>query len=155
MIRIRSNARGFTLVEIMIVVAIIALLAAVAIPNLLRARLNANESAAIGDLHALVSALESYRAANGVFPAELGDLSDSTPSYINSTLTGGSGKDGAADYHGYKFAYVDTNSQNDYTLDADPVKADVTGERGFFVDASGVIRGDVDGDADASSTPIK
>ena len=49
----KLGRKGFTLVEIMIVVAIIALLAAIAIPNLLRARHNANESAALAPLKTL------------------------------------------------------------------------------------------------------
>jgi len=65
----RRQARsGFTLIEIMIVVAIIALLAAVAIPNVLRGRTSANESAAISNLRALVSSLEMYRSVNNVYP---------------------------------------------------------------------------------------
>lgn len=59
--RIRRQ-RGFTLVEIMIVVAIIALLAAIAIPNVLRGRATANETAAIGNVRALISSLEMYRS---------------------------------------------------------------------------------------------
>lgn len=153
---IRINRRGFTLVEIMIVVAIIALLAAVAIPNLLRARLNANESAAIGDTHALISALESYRAANGLFPTALGNLSDATPSYINSTLTGGSGANGATNYHGYAFTYAQTNSQNSYTLNMRPVTFQTTGERSFFTDTSGVIRfTSANAAATGTDTPLK
>src|SRR3989338_6697205 len=59
----RREAKGFTLVEIMIVVAIIALIAAIAIPNLLRARHNANQTVAVGNMKTLSTALESFRAA--------------------------------------------------------------------------------------------
>ena len=61
--KMRLNKKGFTLVEIMIVVAIIVLLAAIAIPNLLRARLSANEATAIAAMRTLSTAMESYRAA--------------------------------------------------------------------------------------------
>ena len=67
----RSAERGFKLVEIMIVVAIIALLAAIAIPNVLRGRTTANESAAIGNLRALISSLEMARSVNQVYPLDL------------------------------------------------------------------------------------
>ena len=64
--------RGFTLVEIMIVVAIISLLAAIAIPNLLTARRTANEAAAKATLSSLATAAETYAAANGgTYPRSL------------------------------------------------------------------------------------
>ncbi len=81
--------KGFTLVEIMIVVAIIALLAAIAIPNLLRARLSANEAAAAAALHTVAAAQIQWRATNPTYAANLAALSGATPPYIDATLGGG------------------------------------------------------------------
>jgi len=77
--------KGFTLVEIMIVVAIIALLAAIAIPNLLRARLNASETYAQATLRTISTACESYAAANnGLYPDDFtADLYSVDPKYVN------------------------------------------------------------------------
>lgn len=133
MVRIRSK-KGFTLVEIMIVVAIIALLAAIAIPNLLRARHNANEAAAISSLRTLSTALESYRAAQTPtsYPTGIGVLDDTTPPYIDATLATGTKQ-------GYEYDYSRV-SANEYDITASPDVVNVTGTRVFFVDESGVIR---------------
>lgn len=171
----KKGAKGFTLVEIMIVVAIIALIAAIAIPNLLRARHNANETAAIGNLKTLVDSLESFRAnqsptsypgagvnSGGVVVAGLGNLDDTVPPYIDAVLASGTRQ-------GYTFAYtppaarvvaingVNFNVYDTYTLLAAPVTDSITGTRSFFVDQSGVIRVSqaVGVDATAASVPLE
>ena len=133
----RLNQKGFTLVEIMIVVAIIVLLAAIAIPNLLRARLNANEAAAISTLRTLSSALESYRAAQTppAYPGGLAAMTvagGSNPSYIDDTLAAGVRQ-------GYNFGYGLGATNNEYDIAATPVTPTVTGNRSFSVDESGVV----------------
>ena len=139
------NRIGFTLVEIMIVVAIIALLAAIAIPNLLRARLNANESAAIAAMQTISTAAQSYRSANATYPDALANLGDATPPYIDSVLAGKAKQ-------GYNFTLVgDTNS---FTATADPITENVTGSRRFFVDTSGVVRFNAAATADSTDDPI-
>ena len=128
----RLGRKGFTLVEIMIVVAIIILLAAIAIPNLLRARHNANEAAAIGSLRTLSTAMESFRAAQTTpaYPATLGALTSANPPYIDATLGGGVKQ-------GYSYAYA--TGSGTYSVTASPSTVNVTGTRVFVVDHSGVI----------------
>ncbi len=136
--------KGFTLVEIMIVVAIIVLLAAIAIPNLLRARLSANEATAIAAMRTLSTAAESFRAAQSppAYPGNLSTLSSATPPYIDSVLGGGNKS-------GYTFTWA--GSGNTYSVTAAPQSANVTGVRSFFVDQSGVVRVGTT----ASGTPIE
>ncbi|OIO35731.1 MAG: hypothetical protein AUJ74_05085 [Candidatus Omnitrophica bacterium CG1_02_44_16] len=146
------SKKGFTLVEIMIVVAIIVLLAAIAIPNLLRARLSANEATAIAAMRTLSTAAESFRAGQSppLYPADLTCLSDATPPYIDSVL-------GLGNKSGYTFTYTQTGTPagSQYTVSAVPQSVNVTGVRGFFVDESGVVRAAQSGEATSASPPIE
>ena len=98
---IKLNQKGFTLVEIMIVVAIIGLLAAIAIPNLLRARTNASEGAMKTAMRTFSSANESYRAAQATpaYAAVITSLTGATPPYLDTSWT-------AATKHGFTITYT-------------------------------------------------
>jgi prepilin-type N-terminal cleavage/methylation domain-containing protein len=88
----KKSGRGFTLVEIMIVVAIIALLAAISIPGVLRAKVNANDAAAASYMKSLSTALEMYAAGNSArYPAvddlsalAASDFATSSPPYLQA-----------------------------------------------------------------------
>ena len=131
----RALQRGFTLVEIMIVVAIIALLAAIAIPNVLRGRTTANESAAIGNLRALVSSLEMYRSVYQEYPGawQADMFTNATPAYgppsFNNAMNG-------VTVQGYDYTYTRTAAQT-YTLSTVPQTVGRTGTRAFLASEDG------------------
>ncbi len=156
----RNKQKGFSLIELLIVVAIILIIAAIAIPNLLRSKMAANEASAVGSLRTLNTACVAYATTYGIgFPAALSNLSPATAAtsttadLVDSVLAAGSKS-------GYNFVYTAAAAGADlvvptYTTTANPVTVNQTGNRYFFTDQSGVIRQNIGAAATAASTPIK
>ena len=120
--------KGFTLVEIMIVIAIIALLSAIAIPNLLRARSNAAEANASSAMHTIVASEVGYRATHSTY-TNLFNLGAETPPYIDSALSSGTKQ-------GYDFAVSGTSGTQFY---ATGVPNGTATSHGFYVDEDGIL----------------
>ena len=147
----RGSLSGFTLIELMIVIAIIAIIAAIAIPNLIEARKGSNEAAAIGALRTISTAQSLYREGdkdgNGTF-----DYATSTAqlfsngNLVDSVL-------GAGTKQGYLFS-INSADQFVWSARANPQAPRKSGDRYFFVDESGVIRFSTTGTASTSDPAI-
>ena len=138
-----KRENGFTLIELMIVVAIIAIVAAIAIPSLANARKSGNEASAISSLRTLTTVNEQYKTRFLSYSGTLADLS--AAGYVDDVL-------GTGTKSGYVFTY--TVGSNAWEVSGDPQTPGTTGDRGFFVDSSGVIRFVGTGTATSASLPL-
>jgi len=151
--RLKKSRKGFSLIELLIVVAIILIIAAIAIPNLVRSKMAANEASAVGSLHTINTAAVAYSTTYGQYPTNLSNLttsgtaSSTAADLIDSVL-------GSGTKSGYTFSYTAGSSNNSYTVTASPVILNVTGQRYFYTDQSFVIRANTSGAATSGSTPI-
>jgi type IV pilus assembly protein PilA len=161
----KSKQKGFSLIELLIVVAIILIIAAIAIPNLLRARMAANESSAVGSLRTITTSQFNYQQTYGVGYAPLANLGSPAPCapafiattaiacLIDSQLSTGNKS-------GYTVATplpvgVGTAAapNNQFQATAVPTTIGQTGQRGFYTDQSGVIRFTTNGTAPTTASP--
>jgi len=143
-----KRKKGFSLIELLIVVAIILIIAAIAIPNLLRSRIAANEASAVGSLRTLNTAEITYNTSYPTAgfactlsamapPSGTSSATSTAAGLIDSTLAGGSKS-------GYTFTIGNCSGTPavNYNTTAAPVSPGTTGQRYFCSDSSGVIKYD-------------
>ena len=150
--------KGFSLIELLIVVAIILIIAAIAIPNLLRSRIAANESSAVGSMRSINTAQVTYASSypDVGFGANLkvlgpGTAVDSNTAGLVDNVLGCASQ--PCNKSGYKFSVSGTTSA--YTSGGDPITVGQTGQRFFFSDGSGVIRYNQSAAATAADAPLQ
>lgn len=158
----RRRQLGFSLIELLIVVAIILVIAAIAIPNFIRARIAANEASAVDSVHAVSTAEIGY---SSLFPdigysANLTDLGPgpggtcgvpTASCFLDPYLANGNKS-------GYSFTYVQDVTLTPsvgYTLVADPAVRGITGLQSYFIDQTNLIRYNPTTTATATDNPLE
>jgi type IV pilus assembly protein PilA len=142
-----QKQKGFSLIELLIVVAIILIIAAIAIPNLLKSRMAANESSAVGSLRTINTALVTYSSGcpNLGFAATLKEMNLGTACASGTGIIDNVLGQNPATKSGYVITYTAGAAGangviSTYTTVGVPLTVGTTGQRGFFTDQSGVIR---------------
>ncbi len=164
----KKDQVGFSLIELLIVVAVILVIAAIAIPNLLRSRVAANQASAVSSLHVLNTAEATYITTYSSYSATLGDLGPpggglnpvaTAAGLIDSVLSGGSPAATESSKSGYTFTYLpgvtDANGKvYSYSILATPNQVGTSGNNFYYTDQIGVIRENTTAAAGSSDSPL-
>jgi type IV pilus assembly protein PilA len=142
----RRGSRGFSLIELLIVVAVILVLAAIAIPNFIRSKMRANEAAAVANMRNIGTAETSYAITYGTgYSTDLAKLGGTgltvdanAAGLIDAVLASGTKS-------GYVFTYsvVSTDPSGNvmaFSVLGDPTTVGTTGDRHFYTDQTAIIR---------------
>ena len=156
-----KNQKGFSLIELLIVVAIILIISAIAIPSYMHSRMQANEVSAANSLRMINTAAITYFSTYSSigYPPTLASMGGGTPCPSNSTaacMLDDSIAQGTKS--GYNFAWSGDGAVPSvrYTTTATPLILGRTGQRMFCTDQAGVIRSDPSGSGcNPSSTPVQ
>jgi prepilin-type N-terminal cleavage/methylation domain-containing protein len=158
----RHRQKGFSLIELLIVVAIILVIAAIAIPNLLRSRIAANEASAVGSMRTINTAEITFASTypSTGYSADLPSLAGSactSPTSAGACLidaTLGAATTANTGKSGYYFTYT-ANVNVGYTLNGTPAHIGSTGVKQFYTDGTAVIRFASGAAASATSPTIQ
>ncbi len=137
-----SQTRGFSLIELLIVVAIILIITAIAVPNLLQARIRSQEASAVNSVRTITSAEIMYRIRFGTYTG-LADLHEE--GILDTEL-------GTAPHQKSGYVFSATGDIQSFTVGATPI-ADGAGRRSFCSDTPAVIRFAESGSCDTGSSP--